>query len=103
MRDNILLTYIVANMLFVIGGGLLLVFGLVMEGMTSGTPTVATVARNLVLLQCPLKGLQFIVKWGCPCANKHRSCYRKCRSRLRYIPDVRPGDGDALFSWLVKI
>jgi len=56
MRDNILLSYVLSDMLFVASGGLLIIFALTMENETNQTPTVTTVARNLLLLQCPLRG-----------------------------------------------
>lgn len=42
------------DLLFVVSGGLLIVFALWTEGETKQTPTLKTVARNLILLQCPL-------------------------------------------------
>jgi hypothetical protein len=56
MRDNILLTYVFVDILFVITGGLLIIFALTTESEISQTPTVATVARDLLLAQCPLTG-----------------------------------------------
>jgi hypothetical protein len=56
MRDNILLTYVIVDLLFVVSGGLLLIFALETESMTTDAPTVTTVARNLLLMQCPLSG-----------------------------------------------
>lgn len=56
MRDNILITYIVADILFVVSGGLLIIFALTTEAETSQTPTIKTVARNLLLNMCPLSG-----------------------------------------------
>lgn len=54
MRDNVLITYIVADVLFVVTGGLLIIFALTTEAETSQTATVKTVARNLLLNMCPL-------------------------------------------------
>jgi len=54
MRDNVFLIYILADILFVVCGGLLLIFALVTESIVSQVPTVGTVARNLLFQQCPL-------------------------------------------------
>jgi len=54
MRDNILIGYILVDLLFVLSGGLLIIFPLWTENETSVVPTVQTVARNLILMQCPL-------------------------------------------------
>jgi len=43
------------DILFVVSGGLLIIFALTTEAETSQTPTVQTVARNLLLLKCPLE------------------------------------------------
>lgn len=54
MKDSILLTYVVMDILFVVSGGLLIIFALTTESETSQTATVKTVARNLLLNMCPL-------------------------------------------------
>jgi len=56
MRDNILLTYILMDLLFVLSGGLLLIFGLTTQSMIQAAPQVDTIVRNLLLDQCPLTG-----------------------------------------------
>lgn len=56
MRDNILLTYIVMDILYVVSGGLLLIFALTTQAEIKGTPELATIARNLLLDECPLTG-----------------------------------------------
>jgi hypothetical protein len=56
MRNNILISYVIVDILFVASGGLLIVFALMTEAETSQAPTVETVARNLLLMQCPLSG-----------------------------------------------
>ncbi|TVY57059.1 hypothetical protein LCER1_G003114 [Lachnellula cervina] len=53
-RDNILLSYIVVDILFVLSGGLLIGFALITESEAESVPTVNTVARDLLLLRCPL-------------------------------------------------
>jgi len=53
-RDNILLTYIVVDLLFVVSGGLLIIFALMTESEAKTVPTVNTVARDLLLFRCPL-------------------------------------------------
>lgn len=57
-RDNVLLAFVIMDILFVVSGGLLLVFALMMENDEKSTPTITTVATNLLLLQCPLQGKQ---------------------------------------------
>jgi len=55
MRDNILIAYVLVDVLFLVSGGLLIIFALMTEAETSHTPTAQTVARNLLLLKCPLE------------------------------------------------
>ncbi|RDW92444.1 hypothetical protein BP5796_01838 [Coleophoma crateriformis] len=55
MRNNILLTYVVMDLLFVATGALLLVFSLSMESRVRATPTLANITTNLLLDVCPLK------------------------------------------------
>ncbi|KAL3422311.1 tetraspanin [Phlyctema vagabunda] len=56
MRDNILLTYIAMDILFVVCGGLLLIFSLTTQAQITATPRLDNIARNLLLDVCPLKG-----------------------------------------------
>ena len=56
MRDNILLTYVVMDILFVVCGGLLIVFALTTQAEIGETPTLSNVARDLLLNTCPLQG-----------------------------------------------
>jgi hypothetical protein len=56
MRDNIFLAYVLADIVFVASGGLLIFFALMTEAEVAKAPTVQTVARNLLLQQCPLTG-----------------------------------------------
>ena len=58
-RDNIFLTYVAADILFVVSGGLLIIFALTTEAEMAKTPTVNTIARNLLFQQCPLSGQSF--------------------------------------------
>ncbi|TVY17091.1 hypothetical protein LARI1_G005181 [Lachnellula arida] len=53
-RDNILLSYILVDILFVLSGGLLIGFALITESEATSVPTINTVARDLLLLRCPL-------------------------------------------------
>ena len=87
MRDNILLTYLVADVLFVVSGGLLIVFALTTESEEHATPKKNDIARNLLLNMCPLSGqLQPQLKL---CGNANRnSCDRECRSCFRYFLGV---------------
>jgi len=54
MRDNILMTYIVMDLLFVAAGGLLIIFSLVVKAEITSTPTLDNVARDLLFNMCPL-------------------------------------------------
>jgi hypothetical protein len=56
MRDNILLSFVAVEVLFVITGALLLIFALNMESEITQAPTIKTVAKNLLLMMCPLSG-----------------------------------------------
>lgn len=56
MRDNILVSYIAIDILFVVGGGLLLVFALMTKAELDTTPTLDNVARDLLFDMCPLNG-----------------------------------------------
>jgi len=54
MRDNILMTYIIMDLLFVGAGGLLIIFALVVKSEVTSTPTLDNVARDLFFNMCPL-------------------------------------------------
>jgi hypothetical protein len=56
MRDNILLTYVLTDILFVVCGGLLIIFALTTQAEIGEMPTLSNVARDLLLNTCPLKG-----------------------------------------------
>jgi hypothetical protein len=57
MRDNILLTYALVDILFLVSGVLLLAFALTTESMGHQTPTVTTAARDIILKQAaPVSG-----------------------------------------------
>ncbi|TVY49689.1 hypothetical protein LOCC1_G000241 [Lachnellula occidentalis] len=53
-RDNILLSYILVDILFVLSGGLLIGFALITETEAKSVPTISTVARDLLFVRCPL-------------------------------------------------
>jgi len=55
MRDNILLTYVLMDILFVVCGGLLIIFALTTQAEIGETPTLSNVARDLLLNTCPLQ------------------------------------------------
>ena len=57
MRDKILLTYIITDLLFVASGGLLIIFALVTKSEITSTPTLDNVARDLLFNICPLNGM----------------------------------------------
>lgn len=56
MVNKILVTFILADLLFLASGGLLIIFSLVTENQVGLTPTVDNIARNLILEECPLRG-----------------------------------------------
>ncbi|TAQ88954.1 hypothetical protein B7494_g2729 [Chlorociboria aeruginascens] len=56
MKDGILWSYIVVNFLFVASGGLLIAFALTTKSENAQQQTVKTVARDLLLMRCPLNG-----------------------------------------------
>ena len=55
-RDNIFLTYVAVDILFVVSGGLLILFSFTTQAAVVKVPTVENIARNLVFSQCPLQG-----------------------------------------------
>jgi hypothetical protein len=55
-NDRILLTYVAADLLFVISGGLLIIFALTTKVEAREVPTLDNVARDLLLDTCPLNG-----------------------------------------------
>ncbi|KAH8800054.1 tetraspanin [Hyaloscypha sp. PMI_1271] len=54
MQDKILATYVLMDLLFVVCGGLLLIFALVTKSELTQTPTIQNVATDLLLNECPL-------------------------------------------------
>jgi hypothetical protein len=56
MQDKILATYVLMDLLFVVCGGLLLIFALVTKSELTQTPTIQNVATDLLLNECPLTG-----------------------------------------------
>lgn len=59
MRDKILATYVVMDILFIITGGLLILFALTTKAEIAETLTLDNVARDLILTACPLNGMYF--------------------------------------------
>lgn len=55
-NDRILLTYVAADLLFVVTGVLLLVFALDTKVEANEVPTLSNIARDLLLDTCPLSG-----------------------------------------------
>jgi hypothetical protein len=53
--DKILLSYIVVDLVFLITGGLLIIFALTVEAQNKNAPTAANVANDLLLQTCPLR------------------------------------------------
>ena len=60
MRDKILLTYVLMDVLFLASGALLIVFALKTEAEVAKAPTIEHVARDLLLMECPLNGQYFL-------------------------------------------
>ena len=58
MANKVLLTFILADLLFLASGGVLIGFALTSEAQQNSSPTAANVARNLILVACPFKGNQ---------------------------------------------
>jgi hypothetical protein len=56
MQDNILVSYAVVNLLFLISGVLLLVFALTSHSNINSTPTLSSAARDVVLKEGPGTG-----------------------------------------------
>lgn len=102
MRDNVLLTFVGVDILFVVAGALLLVFGLMMQDDISQTPTLETAARNLLLLQCPLSGRpRTIPKFGSLLTMY--SCHWKCRTSLRDLRGLYPSNCYSIIERMVEI
>ena len=51
-------TYVMMDLLFAVGGGLLLIFALTTQSKITQTPTIDNVATDLLLDMCPLTGMQ---------------------------------------------
>lgn len=89
MVDKVLLTFAVAEFLFLLNGGLIITFALIAQNQISSAPNVTNVAMNLLLTQTPLSGL---------CATRYAMCntnwwnspYWKCRHHLHHLPPFRP-------------
>jgi hypothetical protein len=56
VRDKIFLTYVAADVLFVVSGGLLILFSLKTEAELTNTPTVQNLAQILLLRECSQSG-----------------------------------------------
>lgn len=56
MQDNILVSYAVVNLLFLVSGVLLLVFALTSHSSINATPTLSNAARDVVLKEGPGTG-----------------------------------------------
>ena len=55
-RDNILLTYVVVDVLFVLTGALLIIFAITTQSEITKSFTKANVVDDLLLGMCPLNG-----------------------------------------------
>lgn len=56
MRNKVLLTFVLNDMMFLFAGAFLLGFSLVSQKLERSVPTASSVARDLLLLECPLSG-----------------------------------------------
>jgi hypothetical protein len=54
--NKLMLTFLAVDFLFLTCGGLLLGFSLISEQQERSIPTVANVAYNILLTECPLTG-----------------------------------------------
>lgn len=57
MRDNILIGYVVMDVLFVTTGALLIIFALMTQAEMSKDLTAENVVHDLLLAMCPLNGM----------------------------------------------
>jgi hypothetical protein len=58
--NKLMITFLSVEFLFLVSGGLLLGFCLVGEQQERGVKTVANVAYDLLLFQCPLTGMVYL-------------------------------------------
>jgi hypothetical protein len=56
MVNKILLTFAISDFLFLLGGGLLIGFAMIMQNQMTQDPTLDNVATNLLLSRLPLTG-----------------------------------------------
>lgn len=54
--NKLMITFLAADFFFLICGGLLLGFSLISEQQERGTKTIANVAYDILLNECPLTG-----------------------------------------------
>jgi hypothetical protein len=59
MADKVLLTFIFSEFLFVLAGGLLIGYSLMMQNQMTQTPSLSNAAVNLLLDQAPFTGSNF--------------------------------------------
>ena len=102
MRDKIFLTYVITDVLFLASGALLIIFALKSKAEAARTPTVKHVARDLLLMQCPLNGQHSHPSLGQPYSIQN-SGGRKCRHGLRHVPNLRTSDDHAHDSRLAQV
>ncbi|POS83148.1 hypothetical protein EPUL_005771, partial [Erysiphe pulchra] len=55
MKDTVLLTYIIFDLLFAIMGTVMLITALAMQSQITKPPNLDNIAKNLILSSCPLK------------------------------------------------
>jgi hypothetical protein len=103
MNDKILLTYMGIDVLFVITGGLLIIFALTTKNNLSQTLTADNVATDLLLAMCPLNGELLLSYTLNENANKYHSGNCQCSLRLFYLPRLRTSNCDANNTRLAKV
>ncbi len=93
MQDKILLTYILADLLFLVSGALLIIFALTTKASNTSTPTVNSVANELLLDTCPLNGQSRFLTLINASTNGKSSGYRQCSLDLRDFLTLGPSYG----------
>jgi hypothetical protein len=59
VKNPLLLTYVVVDLAFLLTGGLMLTVSLMTLINQKSVPNVSTVATDILLMQCPLTGMDF--------------------------------------------
>jgi hypothetical protein len=94
-RDNILVTYVVVDVLFVVTGALLIIFAINTQMEIAKPFTKDNVVKDLLLGMCPLNGKTMLALYFTVEINIVTSCPWKCGSRLPNLPSLDPSDSHA--------